>query len=229
MTRQILAKAGVGCRVVGSRQYLIKGNQEFKGLKNFRVPSDYGLAAFWLAAGCLVASDMALQGALKDDLVQSDRHILAFLKRMGACFTKTDTAIKIRGPFALNGGEFSLKTCPDLVPIMAVLALFARGRTKLKDIRHARTKESDRISDLRRELLKVGAQISESADSMVIDPCPDYKSGQTLDPHHDHRLAMAFAILGLKIGCKVKTIECSHKSYPAFVRDLKTLTLRAQN
>ena len=131
--------------------------------------------------------------------------------------------LKLQGPFDLKGGVFSLKDCPDLVPIMSVLALFARGRTKLVGIHHARAKESDRISDLRKELLKVGARSSETKDSLTITPRANYKSGQLLDSHNDHRLAMAFTVLGLKIGCRVKGIESSHKSYPNFVRDMKVL------
>ena len=91
------------------------------------------------------------------------------------------------------------------------------------DIEHARAKESDRISDLRHELLKMGAHIRESRNSLVITPQAHYKSHCLLDPHHDHRLAMAFAVLGLKIGVRVKDIECSAKSYPGFVRDLKSI------
>ncbi len=80
----------------------------------------------------------------------------SFYKRMGVDFKKTIRAIKIKGPFDLKGGIFSLKNCPDLVPIMSVLALFAKGKTKLVGIHHARAKESDRISDLRNEFLKSG-------------------------------------------------------------------------
>ena len=156
-------------------------------------------------------------------MVQSDRHILEFLRCMGVNFEKTDRLIKIKGPFDLKGGVFSLKNCPDLVPIMSILALFAKGKTKLVDIRHARAKESDRISDLRKELLKVGAHVSETKDALTIDPRTTYKNGRLLDSHHDHRLAMAFTVLGTKIGCRVKGIESSHKSYPAFVQDMKTL------
>ena len=106
---------------------------------------------------------------------------------------------------------------------MSILALFAEGKTQLIDIAHARVKESDRISDLAGELLKVGAKVIESKDSLTIIPQKEYLSGQTLDPHHDHRLAMAFTVLGLKIGVKVLDIECTHKSYPGFVKDIKTL------
>jgi len=106
---------------------------------------------------------------------------------------------------------------------MAVLALFAKGKTRLVGIHHARAKESDRISDLRKELLKVQAKVSETSDALTIEPRASYKTSQLLDSHNDHRLAMAFTVLGLKIGCRVKGIESSHKSYPAFIKDMKAL------
>ncbi len=223
MTTQILAKAGIKVKQLSDREYVIAGGQLFKGLKNFCVPADYGLAAFPMAAGALLPSKLVLKGYLPNELIQSDGHILEFLKNMGVKFQKSDKGLKINGPFNLKGGTFSLKNCPDLVPIMAVLALFAKGRTVLSDIHHARAKESDRISDLRQELLKVGAQVSETKDVLIIDPQASYKGGQILDAHHDHRLAMAFTVLGLKIGCKVKGIESSHKSYPDFVKDMRAL------
>ena len=74
-------------------------------------------------------------------------------------------------------------------------------------------------------LLKVGANITETPDALIIDPQSVYKAGQLLDSHHDHRLAMAFTVLGLKIGCSVQDIQSCRKSYPAFVRDIKSITL----
>jgi 3-phosphoshikimate 1-carboxyvinyltransferase len=223
MTTEILTQAGITVKRLSQREYLIKGGQVFKGLKNFYVPSDYGLAAFPMAAAALLPSQVILQGNLDEGLIQSDGHILEFLVAMGVSFEKTSRTIKMKGPFALKGGVFSLKNCPDLVPIMSVLALFARGKTKLVGIQHARAKESDRISDLRKELLKVGANVTETSDALTIYPRATYKNGQELNSHHDHRLAMAFTVLGLKIGCRVKGIESSHKSYPNFVNDIKSL------
>ncbi len=223
MTMQILAKAGIKIKRRHARDYFIPGGQSFKGLKHFDVPSDYGLAAFAMAAAGLLPSRVLLKGNLDDDFIQSDGHIFSFLRRMGVQFQKTKTAISIQGPFALKGGVFSLKNCPDLVPIMSVLALFAKGRTRLIDIYHARAKESDRISDLRHELLKIGACVQESRGSLTIEPRVSYKKGCTLDSHQDHRLAMAFTVLGTKIGCRVKGIESCRKSYPSFVQDMKTL------
>ena len=202
---------------------MIPGRQKFKGLKDFHVPSDWGLAAFWLVASALLRSSLLLRGHFDRRFIQSDGAILGFLKSMGLSMICSSNSVRLNGPCDLKGGTFSLRDCPDLVPIMAVAAMFAKGPTRLKGIGHARVKESDRISDLRLELLKVGANVEEKKDELIIHPMPAYLSGVTLDPHHDHRLAMAFAVLGLRIGVTVKDVECTAKSYPAFVSDLKAL------
>lgn len=229
MTTQILRESGVRIEKKNAREYRIRAGQKFKGLKNFKVPSDYGLAAFLMAAAILTKSDVVLEGSLRDDLLQADGHIIPLLRKMGARFQKTHQAIKVRGPFCLHGGEFSLKDCPDLVPIMSVLALFAKGRTRLYDIAHARVKESDRISDLRAELIKIGACVTEKSNEIIIHPQEHYRSDMTLDPHNDHRLAMSFAVLGIKLGARVRNIGCVAKSYPGFVRDLRTLGAHVKN
>jgi len=222
MTRQILERAGIHVVPKGKRAFFIPGGQEFRGLKDFHVPSDYGLAAFFMSAAALLSSDMTLKGYFDDSLVQSDGAILGFLDRMGVKMRRTSKSIHIKGPFDLKGGTFSLRDCPDLVPIMAVTAMFAKGVTRLRNIGHARVKESDRISDLRRELEKVGADIQEKPDELIIYPRAHYTSPSVaMDPHHDHRLAMAFAVLGLRVGLKVKDVECTSKSYPGFVKAFK--------
>ncbi|MBI5149881.1 MAG: 3-phosphoshikimate 1-carboxyvinyltransferase [Candidatus Omnitrophica bacterium] len=228
MTLQVLAQSGVKIKTRGAREYWIEGDQIFHGLKNFTVPSDYGLAAFLLAAALLNKSRVVLKGNFDERLIQADGHILSFLKKMGGRFSRTAQAIRIDGPVELRGGRFSLKDCPDLVPVMVVLALFCRGKTRLCDIGHARAKESDRITDLALELRKVGACIEEKKDEMVISPQPVYRSHRLLDPHRDHRLAMAFAVLGTKLGVRIKDIECTAKSYPGFVRDFRSLGVPAR-
>jgi len=223
MTQQVLKRSGINTKKISPRNFKINGNQKFKGLKKFRVPSDYGLAAFLLAAGALIPSDLILDGAYDKSLIQADGAIIGLLKKIGVRFKQTDRSIKIKGPFKLKGGSFSLKNCPDLVPIMTVLALFASGKTRLYDIGHVRAKESDRISDLRKELIKVGARITEKQNEITIYPQKKYKEGVLLNPHHDHRLAMSFCILGLRLGVKVSDIGCVSKSYSGFLKDLKNI------
>lgn len=228
MTELVLKKAGIRIRRTGARVFRVPGGQTYRGLGTFTVPSDYGLAAFLMAAGILIRSEITLNGYLRDEWLQADGHIFAFLRMMNARVHRSTRMIKIKGPFPLKGGRFSLKDCPDLLPVMAVLALFAEGPTRLVNIRHARVKESDRVSDLRRELLKVGADVQEKEDALFIRPRRRgeeflYRSGVTLDAHHDHRLAMAWSVLGLRCGVTVKGIECVGKSYPGFVRDMRRL------
>jgi len=223
MTLKVLSDAGIKIAKKADKHFFIRGSQKFKGLKSFHIPSDYGLAAFMMAGASLMKSDVVLKGYFNDKYVQADGNIFQLLRRMGVKFTKTSKAIRIKGPANLKGGRFSLKACPDLVPIVAVLSLFGKGMTCLYDIKHARVKESDRISDLRKELLKIGANVSETEDEITIYPAKTYKKNCVLDPHNDHRLAMAFSILGLKVGVRVKDIECVSKSYPDFIRDLKLL------
>ncbi|HSA30446.1 MAG TPA: 3-phosphoshikimate 1-carboxyvinyltransferase [Candidatus Omnitrophota bacterium] len=224
MTLQVLKRAGVSVRAVDRRTFQIPGGQPFKGLKNFRVPSDYGLAAFLMAAAALTGSNVCLKGCLSDDFIQADGRVLSILKTMGVNFKKTSRSLRVKGPFTIRGGEFSLKDCPDLLPILAVCALFADRKTTFKDIAHVRAKESDRISDLRKELLKINARVSETHNTLTITPAEDrYLRDRSLDPHHDHRLAMAFSVLGLKLGVRIKDAECISKSYPGFLSDLKIL------
>ena len=115
-----------------------------------------------------------------------------------------------------------------MVPILTVLALFAKGPTRLYDIGHARVKESDRLSDLHQELMKIGAKIEEKKDALIIHPQTSYRSDLLLDPHRDHRLAMAFAVLGAKLGVRIKDMECVSKSYPDFCQDFRKLGIRSR-
>lgn len=226
MTLAVLKKAGIRITKRNLCQYFIKGRQRFRGLKTFIVPDDFGLAAFFMVAACLLKSRVILKRNSSDNLIQADKNILTLLKKMGSRIKITPLAITIQGPQRLRGGDFNLRDCPDLVPIMAIAAIFSKGRTKLYGISHVRQKESDRISDLRAELLKVGADIKEKRDSLVIQPGTLLKSNIRLNPHNDHRLAMAFFILGLKIGALVEDVECIAKSYPDFLKDLQLLKAR---
>ncbi|MBM3252025.1 MAG: 3-phosphoshikimate 1-carboxyvinyltransferase, partial [Candidatus Omnitrophica bacterium] len=212
MTLAVLRRAGIKVTKKSQRLYRVEGDQRFKGLNTFKVPADYGLSAFLMAAACLTNSKIILK-IEKDNLVQADKKIIDFLKKMGISIRVFKNKIEIKGSDHLKGGDFSCRDCPDLVPVLGILALFADKKTRLYAIGHLRAKESDRISDFRSELLKVGAKVKETRDELIIYPTSKLKTNCLIDPHNDHRLAMAFAVLGLKTGIKIKNIECVNKSY----------------
>jgi 3-phosphoshikimate 1-carboxyvinyltransferase len=223
MTLGVLKIAGIKIIRQSQRCFVIPGRQKSSGLKRFIVPGDYGLAAFIMAAGVLCKSHIIIKGIGKDNLVQADKRILFILRKMGARLRFSGNAIKITGPQKLKGTQLNLRDSPDLVPVTAVLALFAKGKTRIYGIGHVRAKESDRITDLRKELIKTGAKVKEKRDELLIFPTQKLKVGATLNPHNDHRLAMAFSVLGLKLGLRVRDIDCVKKSYPNFLSDLKAI------
>lgn len=225
MTEHVLALTGIKIKRQSERQFHILPQQQYKGLK-MTIPSDYGLAAFALALASLLPSRVDLKGYFNDDFIQADGHILPMIEKMGVNVKRSTSMLSIKGPFVLKGGQFDLKNCPDLVPIMTVLAMFAKGPTTLKGIAHARVKESDRVGDLSAELKKVGAIFKISENKMTIYPQHVYKQNILLSAHKDHRLAMAFTVLGAKIGCRLDDLQCTHKSYPAFKKDMQTLGLQ---
>ena len=113
------------------------------------------MAAFLLAAAMMVDSDVSLTGHFNEKLIQADGQIYSLLERMGVSFKKTSRSIRIKGAQNISGGRYSSEGLSGFTPYyLCVLALFADRETCFYDIGHARVKESDRISDLRKELLK---------------------------------------------------------------------------
>ncbi|MCS6788914.1 MAG: 3-phosphoshikimate 1-carboxyvinyltransferase, partial [Aigarchaeota archaeon] len=112
---------------------------------------------------------------------------------------------------------------PDLLPVVALLGLFAEGRTVIRGVKHARYKESDRVAVLARELEKAGATVSEFEDGLSV--AGGTVNDAVLDPRDDHRLFMAFAVLSAATHGKIKTlgVESVDVSYPEFLRDVSSL------
>ena len=116
------------------------------------------------------------------------------------------------------------KNIPDLVPVCTVLACYAKGTSKITGAQRLKLKESDRLSSLYLELRKMGAQISMDEDSLTVKgPCALH--GAVIDPHNDHRIAMACAVAALRAEGEttIQNAECVRKSYPQFFTDLKQI------
>ena len=125
----------------------------------------------------------------------------------------------------LRGIEVDMADISDTVPTLAVIAMFAEGSTNITGVGHIRHKESDRIGDLARELRKLGAAVDEHPDGLTIHP--GKLIGASIATYNDHRMAMSFAIAGLKIeGIQIEDPDCVSKTYPEFFSDLKSLTAK---
>lgn len=196
------------------------------------VPGDFSSSAFFIAAALLLP-DTELK--IKDVSINETRTgFLRVIKDMGASFTIENQRIVCNEPigdiiispsklYGVNVREKLIPTMIDEVSILAILALFADGRTIIRGAEELRVKESDRIKAIVTELSKIGAKISELEDGMVIDGGYPLKGG-FLDAYSDHRIAMAFSILSLKVdGIEFKGKEWVNISFPNFYELLSVL------
>lgn len=196
----------------------------------YTVPGDYSSAAFLLVGAATAGREVHLHGLDPEDL-QADRRIVDLLRRVGTDVAWTedaDPALRVRGPADPEGFTLDAVDCPDLVPVLAVLGCAGSGVTTLTNLAHLTNKESDRLHVTARELRRTGVTVETDGDRMVVHPDGgDPTKTITLDAHGDHRLAMAFSVLGLRRGnLVVDGTECVAKSYPGFFGDLRALGAR---
>ena len=147
---------------------------------------------------------------------QGDKLVLSILESMGAKISIKDNTISVKGN-GLKGREIDMNSIPDALPAMAVAGCFAEGETRLLNVPQARLKETDRISVMYEELRKMGADIEELPDGLVIRQSK--LKGCPVEGHDDHRIVMALAVAGLNIEgeTKISTAEAMSVTFPEFV------------
>jgi 3-phosphoshikimate 1-carboxyvinyltransferase len=224
MTKAVLAEHCVNVAVAERFDRVrIPANQTYKPCSR-RVPGDFSSAAFLLVAAAITRSDVTVKN-LDYETEQGDKAILSVLKRMGVDGKVCPDSVEIEGKGSLlEAVDVDARNIPDLVPVCAVLACYAKGTSKIHDAHRLRYKESDRLMSLYLELKKMGAQIAMDEGRLTVKgPCA--LRGAVIDPHNDHRIAMACAVaaLGASGETRIQDAECVRKSYPRFFNDLRLL------
>ncbi len=213
LTLDVLASFGIEIENREYKEFHIRGNQKYRA-RDYRVEGDYSQVAFWMVAGAL-GSDIRCHGMRLESL-QGDKAIHGILKDMKAEMTEGEV-ITVK-PSETQGAAIDLSQCPDLGPIITVLASLSRGRTEIVNAKRLRIKESDRITSMTTELNKLGARITETEEGMVIEGVETLKGGVTVNAWNDHRVAMALAMAATR--CEKPIIlegaESVKKSYPHF-------------
>ena len=225
MTREVLNQHGIIISVSDTdfRQIRIPSGQTYMPCDH-RVPGDFSSAAFLLAAAAITRSKVIINN-LDYSLVQGDKAIVGVLKRMGAEGQVCSDKVEIDGKGgSLKALDVNARDTPDLVPVYAALACYASGTSRIRGAARLRLKESDRLQSLHLELGKMGADIVVDNDSISVNG-PVKLHGAEIDPHNDHRIAMACAVaaLGAEGETVIHNAECVQKSYPAFFKDLQSL------
>ena len=188
-----------------------------------RVEGDWSNAAFFLCMGALSPVGVTVTG-LAAASSQGDRAVLEVLRRFGADVHAQPDAVTVRRG-ALHGITIDAAPIPDLIPVLSVVAALADGETQIVNAARLRLKESDRLESTAAMLRALGAQVTVRADGMTVCGRPALTGG-TVDPQHDHRIAMAAAAAacGCTAPVTVQDRACTDKSYPRFWADLAALT-----
>ncbi len=187
------------------------------------IEPDLSSAAYPAAAAAVAGGDITIEGVRLDSR-QADRRCFELLGRMGALVEPVAGGVRVAGR-ELVAVEADLSDYPDQVPTVAALAPFARGTTRIENVAHLRIKESDRLAAMASELRRAGAEVEELADGLVIpgvwaESSPP-EDPVVIDPHDDHRIAMAMALVALRRpNLCISNPQCVAKSYPLFWRDL---------
>ncbi len=191
----------------------------------FKVPGDFSSASYILAGGALTEAEVSVDG-LDFSFPQGDAAFLDILKNMGMNLSVDISRgrVTIIGGNRLVGGEFNLINTPDLLPVTAILACKAESEVWIRGVKHARLKETDRISVLAEELPKLGVSVQQLDDGLRVEGAKRLKRC-VLNAHGDHRMALAFSIVGLASaeGCFVDGFESIDVSYPRFLEDINSL------
>ena len=182
--------------------------------RDYTVEPDASSASYPWAAAAITGGSATVAG-LGPDALQGDVGFLDVLTEMGCTVEYTPVGTTVNGPTTLRGVDVDMGGMSDLVPTLAAVALFAATPTTIRGVGFIRTKESDRLGDLATELAKLGAVVTVTGDGLVISPRGLH--GAALAAHHDHRLAMAFGLISLRVpGIEIDDPTVVTKSWPEY-------------
>lgn len=214
MTCTMMAEFGVLVRRMHQERFSIPTPQRYVG-RDYVVEPDLSTASYFFGAAAVTGGQVTIQPVSTQKSKQGDIKFLSLLEKMGCRTIENLTGLTIKAPTELNGVSVDMRDCSDTFMTLAAIAPFAKTPTTITNIGHTRLQESNRISVMRQELTKLNIQAEEGPDWIKI--YPSTPTGQAIDAHHDHRIAMAFSIIGLRVaGVEIEGAECVTKTCPNF-------------
>ena len=219
MTLAVMRQFGVKVEYDSYAQFSIE--PQLYTPTRYAIEPDASAASYFFAAAAVTGGEITVQGLTRDAL-QGDVRFVDALAEMGCAVIEGRDSITVRGG-PLRGIDIDMNAISDTAQTLAAIAPFAEGRTRIRNVAHMRHKETDRISALATELRRLGVRVDEFDDGLQIHPGPLQPA--TIETYDDHRMAMSFAITGLKSpGIQIADPGCTAKTYPHFFDDLARLT-----
>jgi 3-phosphoshikimate 1-carboxyvinyltransferase len=218
MTLGVMARFGVTVDTAVPGVYRI-APQHYRGAR-YEIEPDASAASYFFALAAITQGDVTVDG-LSEYALQGDVRFLDILEQMGCAVSWNPRQITVRGG-NLHGVDVDMNAISDTVQTLAAVAPFASGPTNIRNVAHIRHKETDRISAVATELRRLGVRVDEREDGLTIYPGGLHAG--TVETYDDHRMAMSFALIGLRQpGVVIAHPECTAKTYPDYFQDLDRL------
>ncbi len=224
MTMKSMADFGVAAVSEEYQRFRVAPGQRYQA-RAYDVEPDASAASYFFAAAALTGGTVRVE-YLGADSAQGDLDFVDVLAAMGCTVEKAADYVSVSGPRTLRGVEVDMGALSDTFMTLAALAPFAAGPTTIRGIAHTRLQETDRVSATARELRKLGVTVEEFEDGLRIQP--GALRPAVIDPHDDHRIAMSFALVGLRQpGVAIDNPGCVAKTFPDFFARLAAATAPA--
>jgi 3-phosphoshikimate 1-carboxyvinyltransferase len=221
MTLKLMQDFGVSVERDGYASFTV--HPQIYKARDYLIEGDAMAAGYFWAAAAITGGRVKVTN-IGSDSVQGDKRLTNVLEEMGCKVTWTDTTCEIVGTQNVKGGTFDLNDMPDQAQTLAVVGLFASSPVRIENVWNMRIKETDRLAALNTELTKFGARVEEGRDYIVVHPLKDYPKAVDVATYGDHRMAMAFALAGLRIpNITIQDPACVAKTFPEFFEVLNTL------
>jgi 3-phosphoshikimate 1-carboxyvinyltransferase len=212
MTLEVMLQLGVPVERDGYTRFRVPGKQVYRS-GTYRVEPDCSQASYFWGAAAVSGASVKVSGTTKRSR-QGDVRFVEVLEAMGCRVIEEPDGISVSGG-SLSGVDVDMSDMPDVVPTLAVIAAFAKGQTRIGNVAHLKAKESDRLGAVVAELNKMGVKADCTDTGMVITG--GHPKGAEIETYNDHRIAMSFAIAGLKTpGIIIRDEGCVRKSFPDF-------------
>lgn len=219
MTIALMRQFGVQVENNNYNIFSVKSGQRYQAM-NYEVEGDASAASYFFAAAAMTGGKVRVLGIGSDSL-QGDIHFVDVLKRMGCKVTMDSNWVEVQGN-NLRGVDVDMGDMPDVVQTLAAVAVFADGKTRVRNVKNMRIKETDRIAAVVNELRRMGISTVEYEDGFEIEPAPPKPA--EIETYDDHRMAMSFALVGLRAnGISIKQPECVSKTFPDYFQRLEAL------
>ena len=222
MTLALMERFGVHVENRDFQEFHIPGKQTYHSPGDFFVEGDASSASYFLAGAAITGGTVTVLGCGTESL-QGDSKFAEVLEQMGAETQWQPHSVTVRGN-TLKGVDLDMNRMPDAAMTLAVAALFAEGTTKIRNVYNWRLKETERMKAVTTELRKLGAEVEEGDDYLIIDP-PDQIQSTEIETYDDHRMAMAFSLAAC--GAESVTIldpGCVSKTFPDYFEVLKSVS-----